>query len=159
MTDGQRAALLALLRAAAGQVDQLLAGGTCGQPAAKPAPAMGKPVRLLPARAAPAPVAVSVPVPAPVPPARLRERMRAAAKVGNAPPTTPKCPKCGQPMIERHNGRTGDPFWGCRGYPACRGSRPSARGLAAENARSHRGRRDDNDFEDAGPDEGDGWED
>lgn len=33
------------------------------------------------------------------------------------------CPKCGKPMLERRNGRTGEAFLGCTGYPACRGTR------------------------------------
>ena len=34
----------------------------------------------------------------------------------------PECPQCGQPMRRRKSAR-GD-FWGCSGYPACKGTRP-----------------------------------
>jgi len=34
--------------------------------------------------------------------------------------TSPSCPRCGSPMVHR-TGRHG-PFWGCPGYPACRGT-------------------------------------
>ncbi len=37
--------------------------------------------------------------------------------------TAPECPRCGKAMVERTNGKTGVTFWGCSGYPACRGSR------------------------------------
>src|SRR6266545_4992621 len=42
---------------------------------------------------------------------------------------TPPCPKCGQPMVKRiarHGSNAGTAFWGCSGFPACRGVRPSA---------------------------------
>lgn len=47
-----------------------------------------------------------------------------------APPPTaamPECPKCGRPMVERiarKGPSTGKTFWGCPGFPACRGTRP-----------------------------------
>lgn len=37
----------------------------------------------------------------------------------------PACPKCGQPMflrIARKGPKAGQPFWGCSGYPNCRGT-------------------------------------
>ena len=37
--------------------------------------------------------------------------------------TTPNCPSCEGPMILRTNRRDGTSFWGCRRYPACRGTR------------------------------------
>jgi len=38
--------------------------------------------------------------------------------------TTPcACPKCGKPMVERSNRKTGQKFWGCSTFPACRGVR------------------------------------
>lgn len=40
---------------------------------------------------------------------------------------TPDCPKCGRPMVERvarQGPNAGRPFWGCPGYPKCRGTRP-----------------------------------
>lgn len=35
---------------------------------------------------------------------------------------SPSCPRCGSPMVRR-TGRHG-PFWGCPGYPGCRGTLP-----------------------------------
>jgi len=38
----------------------------------------------------------------------------------------PACPRCGQPMVLRiaqRGARQGEPFWGCPGYPRCRGMR------------------------------------
>lgn len=35
----------------------------------------------------------------------------------------PECPRCGKAMVERSNRRTGEKFWGCSAYPACRGTR------------------------------------
>ncbi|MEI4979768.1 NERD domain-containing protein [Aeromonas caviae] len=51
-----------------------------------------------------------------------------------APPTaiypanlqSPMCPRCGNPMVLRTAGRgdnKGKPFWGCREFPTCRGTR------------------------------------
>ena len=37
--------------------------------------------------------------------------------------TTPVCPSCGGPMVLRKNRREGNNFWGCRRFPACRGTR------------------------------------
>ena len=40
----------------------------------------------------------------------------------------PACPHCGQPMILRtaHRGpKAGQPFWGCSGYPNCKGTLPA----------------------------------
>lgn len=39
----------------------------------------------------------------------------------------PACPRCGQPMrlrTARQGKNTGTRFWGCPGYPDCRGTRP-----------------------------------
>jgi restriction system protein len=41
-------------------------------------------------------------------------------------PVPPACPQCGKAMMSRmaHQGpRTGELFWGCTSFPACRGSR------------------------------------
>ena len=35
----------------------------------------------------------------------------------------PSCPKCGTTMVRRNNRRDGTQFWGCRQFPACRGTR------------------------------------
>lgn len=42
---------------------------------------------------------------------------------------SPNCPLCSKPMIQRtakRGANAGSSFWGCSGYPACRGTRPSA---------------------------------
>jgi hypothetical protein len=39
--------------------------------------------------------------------------------------TTPKCPKFSAAMVKRRNRVTGDKFWCCPKYPACRGTRPA----------------------------------
>lgn len=39
----------------------------------------------------------------------------------------PACPECGKPMARRQakaGAKAGQAFWGCTGYPACRGVRP-----------------------------------
>ncbi len=64
----------------------------------------------------------------------IRERMtraRLEALGATPPPETPAeerpvCPQCGQPMRQRtarQGPNAGKPFWGCTGYPACRGTR------------------------------------
>lgn len=35
----------------------------------------------------------------------------------------PACPRCGESMLRRQNRRTGEAFWGCLKYPACKGTR------------------------------------
>ncbi len=37
----------------------------------------------------------------------------------------PSCPRCGQQMVLRKNQKQGSQFWGCPGYPKCRGTRPA----------------------------------
>lgn len=39
------------------------------------------------------------------------------------PTAPPACPKCGKPMVERSNRKTGQKFWGCSTFPVCRGVR------------------------------------
>ena len=44
----------------------------------------------------------------------------------SAQPAAPACPLCGRPMRQRtakSGPRTGQPFWGCSGYPDCRETR------------------------------------
>jgi four helix bundle suffix protein len=51
-----------------------------------------------------------------------RSRMEARAEADQGP----RCPDCGKPMLRRHAraGRNaGRDFWGCSGYPDCRGTR------------------------------------
>jgi restriction system protein len=43
-------------------------------------------------------------------------------------PVTPTCPACGKPMVvrtARKGERAGSQFWGCSGYPDCKGTRPA----------------------------------
>lgn len=43
-------------------------------------------------------------------------------------PSAPACPRCGQTMVIRTARRgtgAGDRFWGCQGYPRCKGTRPA----------------------------------
>jgi hypothetical protein len=35
------------------------------------------------------------------------------------------CPACGSDMVQRRNRQNGERFWGCAGYPRCRGTRPA----------------------------------
>jgi hypothetical protein len=37
------------------------------------------------------------------------------------PDSAPECPECGKPMSIRHRRNDGAPFYGCSGYPGCRG--------------------------------------
>jgi len=42
--------------------------------------------------------------------------------------STPSCPLCSKPMVMRtakRGNNAGGAFWGCSGYPACRGTRPA----------------------------------
>ena len=48
------------------------------------------------------------------------------ATLPTAPSATPPCPVCAKPMAQRKAKRganAGSAFWGCTGYPACRGTR------------------------------------
>jgi restriction system protein len=38
------------------------------------------------------------------------------------PKIAPACPNCAAVMVERTNRRSGQMFWGCTGYPRCRGT-------------------------------------
>jgi DNA-binding helix-hairpin-helix protein with protein kinase domain len=62
------------------------------------------------------------PAPSPVTPAFYAQ---------SVPPPTgvspPSCPRCRTPMVRRtarHGLHAGKPFWGCRRFPRCRGTRP-----------------------------------
>lgn len=37
--------------------------------------------------------------------------------------SAPTCPRCDTTMVRRSNRRTGEVFWGCPGFPTCRGTR------------------------------------
>ena len=52
---------------------------------------------------------------------RPEERVSASTQPEAMGP--PTCPKCGSPMVEKANGRTGRPFWSCSRYPDCTGTR------------------------------------
>lgn len=53
-----------------------------------------------------------------------------AVSVGHAPASSAQalaCPLCAKPMVRRtakRGANAGNEFWGCTGYPACRGTRP-----------------------------------
>ena len=52
-----------------------------------------------------------------------QERVEARGRQEGAP----ECPDCGKPMARRRAAsgpNAGTEFWGCTGYPACRGVRP-----------------------------------
>ena len=56
-----------------------------------------------------------------------RTKSRSDQSDSSDPSDTPACPKCGKPMrqrIARQGPHAGKPFWGCTGYPDCRGTRP-----------------------------------
>lgn len=40
----------------------------------------------------------------------------------SAAPTAPPCPRCGRATVQRRNRQTGQTFFGCIGFPQCRGS-------------------------------------
>lgn len=53
--------------------------------------------------------------------------MAAAPPVAIEPArSAPDCPKCGASMVRRTARKTGEAFFGCSKYPACRGTRPIA---------------------------------
>ncbi len=63
----------------------------------------------------------------------IRERMtRARLEARDEAPQPPEaeappCPECGKPLRQRtarKGPNAGKPFWGCTGYPDCRGTRP-----------------------------------
>ncbi|MCC5829300.1 MAG: topoisomerase DNA-binding C4 zinc finger domain-containing protein [Phycisphaeraceae bacterium] len=71
-----------------------------------------------------------------------RTRSQPASKAKTVEPepiaAAPECPKCGKPMAKRTARRGKNPgqsFWGCTGFPACRGTRPMSR---SSHAREHR---------------------
>ena len=64
--------------------------------------------------------------------ARLAERGRRAGRPSDPSDQTqtPPCPQCGKPMTQRtarQGKHAGLRFWGCTGYPDCRGTRPLER--------------------------------
>jgi restriction system protein len=66
-------------------------------------------------------------------PARSSSNYSAAAAAAVPPNPAPmqaeSCPLCSKPMVRRtarRGANAGSEFWGCTGYPACRGTRPIA---------------------------------
>lgn len=58
----------------------------------------------------------------------LRPPVSAEKPVSAVMPTTPACPKCGEPMLRRtakSGANAGAGFWGCPAFPRCRGTRPA----------------------------------
>jgi four helix bundle suffix protein len=60
--------------------------------------------------------------------ARLEARGDAAIPTAAPAPDAPACPLCNKPMRQRtarQGPNAGKPFWGCSGYPDCKGTRPA----------------------------------
>jgi four helix bundle suffix protein len=58
--------------------------------------------------------------------ARIAERQRQQERPPAPRAPSPACPRCGKPMVRRtarKGAQIGSPFWGCTGYPECRGTR------------------------------------
>jgi four helix bundle suffix protein len=59
--------------------------------------------------------------------ARIAERQKQQQRPAAPAPAAPACPLCGKPMAlrtARKGQRAGSQFWGCSGYPECKGTRP-----------------------------------
>jgi len=59
--------------------------------------------------------------------ARIAERQKQQERPAAPAPAAPACPQCGKPMAlrtARKGQRAGSQFWGCSGYPECKGTRP-----------------------------------
>ena len=59
--------------------------------------------------------------------ARIAERQKQQQYPATPSPAVPACPQCGKPMALRtacKGQRAGSQFWGCSGYPECKGTRP-----------------------------------
>jgi len=52
----------------------------------------------------------------------IKEKMYHARTEARTEPDAPTCPQCDKPMRKRSSAR--GEFWGCSGYPECRGTRP-----------------------------------
>lgn len=66
--------------------------------------------------------------PASVPPAPAVSTPSSADPAKSPATSTPSCPLCSKPMVMRtakRGANAGGAFWGCSGYPACRGTRPA----------------------------------
>lgn len=76
--------------------------------------------------AVPAPEVVAQPVTTQVPKARPKVKAQPAPPLTPAAPAAPACPHCKQTMVmkvARTGANAGGNFWGCSGYPKCRGIR------------------------------------
>ena len=59
--------------------------------------------------------------------ARIAERQKQVPRTTAPTPAAPACALCGRPMAlrtARKGTRAGSQFWGCSGYPECKGTRP-----------------------------------
>jgi restriction system protein len=59
--------------------------------------------------------------------APLRPSAQPLTQVQAVPAEPPTCPLCSKPMVRRtakRGANAGGEFWGCTGYPTCRGTRP-----------------------------------
>lgn len=54
----------------------------------------------------------------------VRQRIESVMSPARTPASL-LCPACDSEMVQRHNRRSGEQFWGCPGYPRCRGTRPA----------------------------------
>jgi len=58
--------------------------------------------------------------------ARIAERQKQRQGPAANTPAAPACPRCGKPMAlrtARKGARAGSQFWGCSGFPECKGTR------------------------------------
>ena len=58
--------------------------------------------------------------------ARIAERQKQQQRPAAPTPAAPACPRCGKPMAlrtARKGQRAGLQFWGCSGFPECKGTR------------------------------------
>lgn len=62
-------------------------------------------------------------------------------------PENLKCPDCDGPMVSRLNKSQGTRFWGCKKYPACKGTRDVDGLSKAERYKKSRDERDEEDNE------------
>ena len=67
---------------------------------------------------------------------RLDARDAQRGLPGSSAGTTPVCPECGKPMRLRKPRSGGLPFWGCSGFPECRGTREAGESPPGEQTRA-----------------------